>query len=182
MHSHGAFKLPLFKKMIYLINYLTQKLPIEICENLWYNEIMDREQVLKSLAVSKTERQTSELKVFTIMRKLLGYIVGATEKSPKKFKSSFVDKLRNLAISANGNLVRANLCRLDDEKRKQDRKTYQVKAFEDLKELESLSFLALECKCILAKQYNQISIQICDALKYLTAWMKSDKERFKKED
>ncbi len=32
---------------------------------------MDREQVLKSLAVSKTERQTSEFKVFTIMRKLL---------------------------------------------------------------------------------------------------------------
>lgn len=142
---------------------------------------MDKKEVLKSLAKSKTERQTSELKVFTVMRKLIGYIVQATEKSPKKFKASFVDKLRNLAISANGNLVRANLCRMDDDKRREDRKTYQIKAYEDLKELESLSFLSMECKCILMKQYTQISKQLDEVLKYLTSWIKSDKQRTIKE-
>ena len=138
---------------------------------------MTKDEILKKLAETKTERQTSELKVFTIVRKLIAYVVQATEKSPKKFKASFVDRLRNLVISANGNLVRANLCRTDNEKRLEERKNYQIKAYEDLKEFESLSFLSLECKCILPKQYAQISKQLCDALSLLTAWMKSDAVR-----
>lgn len=112
-----------------------------------------------------------------MVRKLLAYVVQATEKSPKKFKASFVDKLRQLIISANGNLVRANLCRLEDEERRKVRKSYQIKTFEDLKELESLSLLATECKCILPKQYAVISSRLSDALKYLSSWIKSDKQR-----
>lgn len=140
---------------------------------------MEKDEILKDLAKTKVEKQTSDLKVFTVVRKLLGYIVQVTEKSPKKFKSTFVDKMRNLVISSNGNLVRANLCRLDDEKRRIQRKEYQIKAFEDLKELESLSFLSLECKCIIKKQYIQISVQIEEALRYLSAWIKSDAKRIK---
>jgi len=138
---------------------------------------MAEEEVLKSLAETKTQKQTSELKVFTVVRKLLAYTVAATEKSPKKFRASFVDRLRNLILSANGNMIRANLCRTDDEKRRLERKNYQIKAFEDLKELESLSFLSLECKCILPKQYVQISKQLNEALALLTAWMRSDAAR-----
>ena len=134
---------------------------------IWRN--MTKEETLKNLAKTKTEKQTSELKVFTVVRKLLAYTVSATEKSPKKFKTSFVDRLRNLILSANGNLIRANLCRTDDEKRRQERKNYQIKAFEDLKELESLSFLSLECKGILPKQYAQISKQLNEALALLAA-------------
>ena len=138
---------------------------------------MTKEEILKNLAKTKVEKQTSELKVFTVVRKLLAYIVAATEKSPKKFMGSFVNRLRNLILSANGNLIRANLCRTDDEKRMIERKIYQIKAFEDLKELESLSFLSLECKCILPKQYEQISKQLNEALALLAAWMRSDAAR-----
>ena len=140
---------------------------------------MTKEEVLKNLAKTKTEKQTSELKVFTVVRKLLGYTVQATEKSPKKYKATFVDKLRNLIISANGNLIRANLCRTDDEKRRLERKNYQIQAYGDLKELESLSFLSLECKCILPKQYEQISILLSEALILLAGWMRSDANRVK---
>ncbi len=138
---------------------------------------MEKIEILKELMTTKIQRQTSELKVFTVLRKLVNYVFEATEKSPKKFKATFVDKLRNLCLSANGNLVRANLCRLDDASRQLDRKNYQIKAYEDLKELESVSLLSLENKCILPRQYAQISKQITEALKYLTAWIKSDNER-----
>jgi len=138
---------------------------------------MTKEEILKNLAKTKTEKQTSELKVFTVVRKLLAYTVAATEKSPKKFRMSFVDRLRNLILSANGNLIRANLCRIDDDKRAVERKNYQIKAFEDLKELESLSFLSLECKCILPKQYEQISKFLNEALALLAAWIRSDAAR-----
>ncbi len=140
---------------------------------------MEEVEELKKIAKSKTEKQTSELKVFTVVRKLLSYVVEATEKSPKKFRGSFIDRLRNLTISANGQLVRANLCRLDEETMRRDRINHQVAAFEDLKELESLSFLSMECKCILPRQYEQISKQIAEALKLLSAWIKSDKSRLK---
>ncbi len=89
-----------------------------------------------------------------------------------------IEILKKLSNSANGNLIRANLCRLDDVKRREERKTYQIKAYEDFKELESLSFLSLECKCILPKQYEQISKMIDDALRLLTAWINNDKKRF----
>ena len=140
---------------------------------------MTKDEELKNLAKTKQEKQTSELKVFIVVRKLLAYTVAATEKSPKKFKASFVDRLRNLCLSANGNLIRANLCRTDDEKRAGERRNYQIKAFEDLKELESLSFLSLECKCILPRQYAQISRQLNEALAMLAAWMRSDAARAK---
>lgn len=138
---------------------------------------MEKEEILKKLAKSKTENQTSELKVFTVTRKLLAYVVEVTEKSPKKFKQTFVDRMRNLILSANGNLVRANLCRLDDAKRREDRKTFQIKAFEDFKELESVGFLSVECKCILPRQYEQISKMLSDALRLLSAWIQNDKKR-----
>lgn len=141
---------------------------------------MEKTEVLKKLARTKTENQTSELKVFTVTRKLLGYVVQVTEKSPKKFKQTFVDKMRNLVISANGSLIRANLCRLDDEKRSVQRKEYQISAYEDFKELESLAFLSVECHCILPKQYEQISKQIDDALRLLAAWMQNDRKRLEK--
>ena len=83
---------------------------------------MGNDKILLNLAKSKVEKQTSELKVFTASRKLLAYVVQATEKSPKKFKATFVDRLRNLVLSSNGNLIRANLCRLDEISRRIDRK------------------------------------------------------------
>ncbi len=138
---------------------------------------MGNDKILLNLAKSKVEKQTSELKVFTASRKLLAYVVQATEKSPKKFKATFVDRLRNLVLSSNGNLIRANLCRLDEISRRIDRKNYQIKAYEDLKELENLSFLSVECKCILPKQFEQISKLISEVLTLLSAWMKNDKLR-----
>ena len=85
--------------------------------------------------------------------------------------------MRNLTIDANGCLVRANLCKLNDPVRFEQRRKYQIAAFEDSKELESLAFLAVECKCIIPRQYKQISLQICEGIKFLTAWMKSDEKR-----
>ncbi len=131
------------------------------------------EERLKNAAKSKVEKQTSELKVFTCMRKLIMYIFNATEKSPKKFKATFVDRMRNLSLSANGYMVRANVCRTGDDKQKLERKLYQRKAYEDLKELENLAFISLECNCILPRQYEQICIRLNETLKYLIGWGKN---------
>lgn len=46
---------------------------------LWYIFNIEKLEELKKVALTKTEKQTSELKLFTLVRKLLCYIVDATE-------------------------------------------------------------------------------------------------------
>lgn len=55
---------------------------------------------------------------------------------------------------------------------------FQHKALTDLKLLAYFSMLAMEQKCLLAKQYEQISRQATDCQNLLGAWIISDKRRF----
>ena len=54
------------------------------------------------------ERKQSELTVITKAKDLCSYVMTVTQKSPKHFRYTFVNKLQNLALSVIENLFRAN--------------------------------------------------------------------------
>ncbi len=125
----------------------------------------------------KIPSDSSELIVITKAKKLAAYVITITEKSPKKFRAVFVNRMQNYCLDCIENLIEANSLRMDSNKNKEKRRDCQHNAFLKLKLLGYISFLALENECILTKQYQQISLQVSDCINLLVAWRKSDAER-----
>ena len=126
---------------------------------------------------TKIPSDSSELIVITKMKKLTAYVITITEKSPKKFRAVFINRMQNYCLDCIENLLEANSIRMDSMKNKERRRECQRMAFLKLKLLGYISFLALENQCILKKQYQQISLQLSDCINLLVAWRKSDAER-----
>lgn len=126
-----------------------------------------------------TERRQSELTVITRAKDLCSYILLITQKSPKQFRFTFVSRLQNLSLSVIDNLFRANdvFILKGDIQAQKERLSYQRNAMTDLKLLGYISLLAMEQKCILPKQYEQISRLITDCRNMIGAWQNSDRRR-----
>lgn len=126
------------------------------------------------------DKGKSELTVVTRAKDLCSYIMTVTQKCPKNYRYTYVSRLQNLAMDVIENIFRAN----DTFVSKGDVRTYNIrlefqhKALTDLKLLAYFSLLAMEQKCILPKQYEQISRMATDCQKLLGAWIISDKRRF----
>lgn len=134
-------------------------------------DIVDETSFLRSTNIREG---ASELLVITKMKKLASYIITVTEKSPKKFRAVFVNRLQNYCLDCLEHLFEANSLRRDSAKNKELRKVCQHKAYLKMKLIGYISFLALESGCILKKQYQQISLQNADCINLLVAWRKSD--------
>ena len=124
-------------------------------------------------------QKKNELQVITKAKDLCSYIMIVTQKSPKHFRFTFVSRLQNLSLSVIECLYRANdtFVRKGDMTGIEKRMEYQRTAMMDLKILGYFSMLAMEQKCILPKQYEQISRMTTDCRNLLGAWMNSDKKR-----
>ena len=129
---------------------------------------------------TKIRQNASELLVITKTKKLAAYVITVTEKSPKKFRAVFVNRIQNYCLDCLEYLIEANSMRMDSTKNKERRKECQHQAFLKLKLLGYMAFLSLESQCILKKQYEQISLQVADCINLLVAWRKSDADRFGK--
>lgn len=125
----------------------------------------------------KIRQGTSELMVVTKTKKLAAYVITITEKSPKRFRAVFVNRLQNYCLDALENLIEANSLQMNNVKNIEKRKECQHSAFLKLKLLAYMAFLSLESQCILKKQYEQISLQVADCINLLVAWRKSDADR-----
>lgn len=125
------------------------------------------------------ERKQSELTVITKAKDLCSYVMIITEKSPKRFRFTFVSRLQNLALSVIENLFRANdvFVSKNDAYSKKERLACQRNAMTDLKLLGYIALLSMKQGCILPKQYEQISRKIADCQNLLGAWMNSDRRR-----
>ncbi len=130
--------------------------------------------------ISKIPFNSSELIVITVVKKLGAYMITITEKSPKKFRGVFVNRMQNYCLEILEDLLQANFIRVDSIEHKQKREEYQKEAIIKLKLLGYISMVAESSGCILKKQYKQIAKQIAEAINLTTAWKKSDDERFKK--
>ncbi len=104
-----------------------------------------------------------------------------TEKSPKKFRAVFINRIQNYCLDCLEFLIEANTLRMDSAKNKKRRRECQHQVFLKLKLLGYMSFLALESDCILKKQYQQIFLQVADCINLLVAWRKSDANRNSKQ-
>lgn len=128
------------------------------------------------------KREESELLVIVKAKDLGNYIFTVTDKSTKKFRFSLISRLQNLALSMIENLYRANMVFIKDSKavdKIEVRKKYQREAYVDLKLLNYIALMAKEQGGILAKHYEQISIQSTEVIRLLQAWSRSDQNRYK---
>lgn len=130
--------------------------------------------------IDKIPTNSNDLMVVTVVKKLGAYVITITEKSPKKFRGVFVNRMQNYCLDTLEYLLNANLLRLDSEKNKIQRENYQKEAIVKLKMLGYISMVAMDLGCILMKQYKQITIQLAEAINLIITWKKSDDRRFKK--
>ena len=118
--------------------------------------------------------------MITKAKDLCSYIMTVTDKSPKRFRFTLVSRLQNYALDVIENLIMANetFVSAGNISMAEMRTSYQRTAMSRLKLLSYMSELAMKQGCILPKQYEQITKQVCDAENMLGAWMNSDKKRY----
>ena len=106
----------------------------------------------------------NDLMVITVTKKLTAYVIAITEKSPKKFRGVFVNRMQNYCLDTMECLLKANFIRMDSPMNKSKREQYQKEAIVKLKLLGYMALVAENANCILKKQYQQISMQLSEAI------------------
>ena len=129
--------------------------------------------------ISKIPFNSNDLLVITIAKKLAAYVITVTEKSPKKFRGVFVNRMQNYCLDTLEYLLQANFTRMDSIENKKKREINQKEAVVKMKLLGYMTMLAESSGCILKKQYKQISIQLSEVINLTVAWKKSDDDRWK---
>lgn len=132
--------------------------------------------------IEKIPFNANDLIVITQIKKLGAYVLVVTEKSPKKFRGVFVNRMQNYCLDTLELLLEANFIRMDSKENKIQRENLQKDAIIKLKLLGYISMLAESSGCILKRQYKQIAKQIAKNINLIGAWKKSDDERFKNKD
>ena len=155
-----------------------------------HNKKIDRNHLMKEVEkdvelerVTKIREEANDLMVVTKAKKLAAYVFAITEKSPSKYRSTFINRMHNLCLDILEMLLEANFVRLDSLdslENKKIREQYQKNAIIKLKMLGYISMLAENSNCILGRQYKQISFQIGDVVNLTAAWKRSDDVRFRK--
>lgn len=159
------------------------KQAIATAENKRFNKKQIIENVEKDNEleqVNKLPFNANDLMVITVVKKLAAYTIAVTEKSPKKFRGVFVNRMQNYCLDTLECLLEANFTRMDAIEKKIKRAELQKEAIVKLKLLGYVSMVAENSGCILKKQYKQISLQLSEAINLIVAWKKSDDERWKK--
>ncbi len=150
------------------------------------NEKFNKDKIIKDIEKNNIELNlkvpynSNDLIVITKAKKLCAYIITITEKSPKKFRGVFVNRMQNHSLDVIEDLLNANFIRIDSVENKHIREKHQKDALVKLKMLGYISMIAESSNCILPKQYKQISFQISEVINLLLAWKKSDDERWRK--
>lgn len=142
------------------------------------NEMIVDDEELKR--TQKIPFNANDLIVITHVKKLGAYVIAVTEKSPKKFRGVFVNRMQNYCLDTLEYLLEANFIRMDSIENKKKREEYQKKAIVKLKLLGYISMVAETSSCILKRQYNEITRQLAEGINLISAWKKSDDERFRK--
>lgn len=169
------------------INSIEDKVAVKQAIATAENEKFDKKSITEMVEqdkeleqVNKIPYNANDLMVITVVKKLGAYTIAVTEKSPKKFRGVFVNRMQNYCLDTLEYLLEANFIRMDSKENKIIREDFQKKAIVKLKLLGYVSMVAENSGCILKKQYKQISLQLSEAINLIAAWKKSDDERWKK--
>lgn len=128
--------------------------------------------------IEKISFNANDLIVITVVKKLGAYMIAVTEKSPKKFRGVFVNRMQNYCLDTLEFLLEANFIRMDSQINKTKREELQKEAIVKLKLLGYVAMIAENSGCILRKQYKQISMQLAEAINLIVAWKKNDDTRW----
>lgn len=137
------------------------------------------EQDTEWVQISKIPEAASDLIVITKTKKLGAYVLAVTQKSPAKFRAVFVSRMQNFCLDAVQDMLNANFIRAETQEQKKERAQYQTNAIIKLKMLAYIALLAENAKCILTRQYKQISLQTGECIHLILAWKKSDQEKWR---
>jgi hypothetical protein len=169
------------------VNTLEDKVAVKQAFATAENERFNKESITEMVEQDKELEQANkipynanDLVVITAVKKLGAYTIAVTEKSPKKFRGVFVNRMQNYCLDTLECLLEANFIRMDATENKTKREELQKEAIVKLKLLGYVSMVAENSGCILKKQYKQISLQLSEAINLIAAWKKSDDERWKK--
>ncbi len=129
--------------------------------------------------MQRSTERSHELTVILKAKELASYILTITDKSPKRFRFTLSSRLQNYALDIIENLYLANetFARTNGPAAER-RLALQHKAMTQIKLLDYTAHLAVEEKCILFRQYEQISRQVSDCQNLLGAWINSDRRRY----
>ena len=169
------------------VNTIEDKVAVKQAFATAENEKFNKESITEMVEQDKELEQANkipynanDLVVITAVKKLGAYTVAVTEKSPKKFRGVFVNRMQNYCLDTLECLLEANFIRMDAIENKTKREELQKEAIVKLKLLGYVSMVAENSGCILKKQYKQISLQLSEAINLILSWKKSDDERWKK--
>ena len=169
------------------VNTIEDKVAVKQAFATAENEKFNKKSVTKMVEqdkeleqVNKIPYNANDLVVITAVKKLGAYTIAVTEKSPKKFRGVFVNRMQNYCLDTLECLLEANFIKMDAIEKKNRREELQKEAIVKLKLLGYVSMIAENSGCILKKQYKQISLQLSEAINLIAAWKKSDDERWKK--
>ena len=157
------------------------KQAIATANNQKFDKKKVKENEEKDMELERIEKipfNANDLMVITVVKKLGAYIIAVTEKSPAKYRGVFVNRMQNLSLEILELLLQANFVRIDSLDNKKKREEYQKDAIIKLKMLGYIAMVAENSKCILPKQFKQISIQIGESINLIAAWKKSDDNRW----
>ena len=150
------------EKVIENTNTIEDKVAIKkafaTAENKRFNEeattkIIEEDKELEQ--ANKIPYNANDLIVITVVKKLGAYTIAVTEKSPKKFRGVFVNRMQNYCIDTLEYLLEANFIRMDSQENKISRKDFQKKAIVKLKLLGYVAMVAENSGCILKNNINR---------------------------
>lgn len=127
-----------------------------------------------------------ELAVITKAKDVCNYIITVTDKSPKKFRFTLIRRMQNYALDIIEGMIMANEVYVTEKGQSvniealKERQKLQRNVLKNIKLLAYVSQLSMEQKCILPKQYEQITEKLYTCQNLLGAWIKSDLKRFGK--
>ena len=117
----------------------------------------------------------SQLYVLVKAKELTNYLITVTEKSPKKFRFTLVNRLQNYSLDTIESILKANALR-DTVKRMEE----QDRAKELLNMLDAFAEISLQQGCLLPKHYEQVSKLVAETLNYLQKWKMATAKGFQK--
>lgn len=130
---------------------------------------------------NNAKRQSgSELNVITKAKDLVKHtftLTESTERYPKKFRFTLVNRLQNRAMDIYDCLVEANELDLREPEEARERGRLQAKALTHLKEFLFLLELSFEAGRINAKSLEYWSKMAFDVMYMTKAWKRRDKTR-----
>lgn len=161
--------------------YIKEAIATANDEKICKSSLMEQASNDKELELSnKIPQNSNDLIVITMAKKLCAYVITITQKSPKKYRGVFVNRMQNLCLDTIELLLKANFTKMDNDIKKEERADFQKEAIIKLKMLGYISMLAQSSQCILMRQYKLISLQIGEIINLIAAWKKSDDSRWKK--